>query len=98
MRDRFSGTLGVMAVHLQIRDLPDEIHSTLRQRAESRGVSLRQYALEILREHCLQPTMNEWLDGLSRLTPVELDEPAAEALRHAREEDEALLADALGRS
>lgn len=87
-----------MAVHLQIRDLPDEIHGTLRQRAESRGVSLRHYTLEILREHCLQPTMSEWLDGLNHLTPVVLDHPAAEAVRLAREEDEAALAGALGRS
>lgn len=90
--------LGSMAVHLQIRDLPDEIHGTLRQRAERRGVSLRQYALEILREHCLEPTTDEWLDGLGRLTPVLLSPPSAEAVRLAREEDEAALAGALGRS
>jgi hypothetical protein len=89
--------LPLMAVHLQIRDLPDDLHQTLRQRAATRGLSLRQYALEILREHCHQPTLDEWLDGLSRLTPVSLSAPAADAVREAREAEEAELADALGR-
>lgn len=87
-----------MAVHLQIRDLPDEIHGTLRRRAEGRGVSLRQYALEILREHCLMPTTDDWLDGLERLTSVPLDRSTAAVIGEAREEDEAALARALGRS
>jgi hypothetical protein len=77
-----------MAVHLQIRDLPDEIHQILRRRAAARGLSLRQYALEIFQEHCSQPTMDEWLDGLNRLAPVVLSIPAAEAVHEAREADD----------
>jgi antitoxin FitA len=89
--------LAPMAVHLQIRDLPAEIHRTLRQRAVARGLSLRQYALEVLQEHCRQPTLDEWLDGLSQLTPVSLSTPAAEAVRQARETDDDALIDAPGR-
>lgn len=87
----------IMAVHLQIRDLPDELHQTLRQRAAGRGLSLRQYAFEVLQEHCRQPTMDEWLAGLSRLKPVFLSAPAAEAVREAREAEDAALINALGR-
>jgi len=79
-----------MAVHLQIHDLPDELHQTLRQRAARRGLSLRQYALEVLREHCDQPTMDEWLAGLSRLQPVSLSNAAVRAVRQAREEEAAI--------
>jgi hypothetical protein len=86
-----------MAVHLQIRDLPDELHQTLRQRATARGLSLRLYALEVLREHCRQPTLDEWLDGLSRLTPGSPSTPAARAVEQAREAEEAALLDVLGR-
>lgn len=86
-----------MTVHLQIRDLPDEIHKVLRQRASTRGLSLRQYALEVLQEHCRQPILDEWLDGLSRLTPVPLSTPAAEAVRQAREAEDVALTNALGR-
>lgn len=46
-------------------------------------MSLRQYVLEVLREHCLWPTVDEWLDGLSCLTPVELDAPTAEVVRRS---------------
>lgn len=84
-----------MSVHLQIRDVPDKLHKTLRRRAAKRGLSLRQYALEILRDHCVQPTMDEWLDELSKLTPVSLSTSAAEAVRKAREADDTALGDAL---
>lgn len=77
--------------------MPDELHETLRRRAAARGVSLRQYALEILREHCELPTMEEWLDGLESLAPLSTATPTAEAVRQAREADEALLVDALRR-
>lgn len=86
-----------MAVHLQIRDLPDELHEILRRRASTRGLSLRQYTLQVLEEHCRLPTLDEWLDGLNRLTPAEPSYPAAEAVREAREADEAALIDALSR-
>ncbi|HEV3455213.1 MAG TPA: hypothetical protein VHG32_01575 [Thermoanaerobaculia bacterium] len=86
-----------MAVHLQIRDLPDELHQKLRQRAAARGLSLRQYALEILREHSQQPTIDEWLDGLRLLTPVTISTPSARAVQQGREAEEAALVDVLGR-
>jgi len=62
-----------------------------------RGLSLRQYALEVLRDHCQLPTLDEWLDGLHELTPISLATPAAEAVRQAREAEDAALVDALGR-
>jgi plasmid stability protein len=88
----------LMAVHLQIRNLPDELHQVLRRRASARGLSLRQYTLDLLREHCQQPTLDEWLDGLSRLTPVPLSTPAAKAVQQARDAEEAALVDVRGRS
>jgi len=89
---------GLMSVHLQIRDLPDEIHQRLQERAAARGLSLRQYALEVLREHCQQPTVEEWLDGLRQLTPVTTSISPAKALQEAREAEEAALLDVHSRS
>jgi plasmid stability protein len=86
-----------MAVHLQIRDVPDKLHRTLRRRAAKRGLSLRQYTLEVLRDHCRQPTVDEWLDELGKLRPVSLSTSAAEAVREAREADDAALEHALAR-
>lgn len=45
-------------------------------------------------EHGRQSTLDEWLDGLSRLTPVSPSIPVAEAVREAREEEDAALTDA----
>src|ERR1700688_2488354 len=87
----------LMPVHLQIRDLPDEIHQILQQRAAARSLSLRQYALEVLREHCRQPTLEEWLDGLRQLTPVTTSTSPAKALQQAREAEEEALVDIRGR-
>lgn len=86
-----------MAVHLQIRDLPADLHRALRQRAVKRGLSLRQYTLEILQEHCRLPTLDDWLDDLHQLPRVPLSTSAAEAVRQAREADETALLDASGR-
>jgi hypothetical protein len=79
-----------MGVHLYIRNLPDDLFQSLRERATSHGQSLRRYVLEILEDHCSRPTVNEWLDGLSRLTPIALDVPVADVFREARETDERL--------
>jgi hypothetical protein len=42
------------------------------------------------------PTLDEWLEGPSRLTPVALFAPASEAIREAREAEDGALIDALG--
>lgn len=58
-----------MAVNLHVRDVPDHIHETLVHRAERKGMSLRQYAIEVLAEHCSLPALDEWLDDIARLEP-----------------------------
>ena len=60
-------------------------------------MSLRQYALEVLTEHCRQPTVDEWLDGLSRQPRSEPSMSGAEAVRQARQEEDDHLFDVLHR-
>lgn len=73
---------------LQVRDVPDALHDTLIARAHARGMSLRQYVIEVLNDHCVLPTMDEWLDGLRRLTPAAATVSGADAVRGAREADD----------
>ncbi|HVR09512.1 MAG TPA: hypothetical protein VMW75_15820 [Thermoanaerobaculia bacterium] len=61
-------------------------------------MSLRQYALEVLQEHCGQPTLEEWLDGLRQLTPIATSTPSSEALEQARQAEDTALVDVHGRS
>lgn len=44
---------------LQIRDVPEPVLDTLRERAEGRNMSLAAYALEVLTRHAESKTMDE---------------------------------------
>lgn len=89
----------IMAIHLHVRDVPDDLHASLTARAERRGMSLRGYVLEVLAEHAALPTLDDWLDGLSRLPRTAPETPAAEAVRASREaDDQEILEAAVGRS
>lgn len=85
------GTIHRMPINLHIREVPDEVHSTLVARAERRGMSLRQYAIRLLEEHCALPAIDDWLDELAAQPAAECAAPgtAAEALRRSRDEDDA---------
>ena len=48
-----------MAKTLQIRDVPDDLHATLRARAAHAGQSVSDYLLDLLRELAARPTMAE---------------------------------------
>ena len=75
---------------LQVRDFPDELHDELRRRARGEGMTLSEYVTRLLRT-VLEPTMDDWLDGLAADEPVALRPGAAadqvRADRAAREDD-----------
>lgn len=48
-----------MATTLQIRNVPDDIHTAVRIRAAQAGVSVSDYLLDLVRELVTQPTMAE---------------------------------------
>jgi plasmid stability protein len=77
-----------MSTHLHVRDLPNEIHRRLTERAQQRGMSLRRYTIEILTDHCRLPTLDEWLQELEDLPSVPSRISGAEAVRRAREEED----------
>jgi plasmid stability protein len=76
-----------MPTNLHIREVPDPVHAALVARARRRGMSLRQYTIQVLEDHCALPALGDWLDGLAALPPVE-GAPAAEAVERSREEDD----------
>jgi plasmid stability protein len=47
---------------IQVKDVPDEVHSTLRRRAAAAGMSLQEYLLAHLTEEAATPTLDEVLD------------------------------------
>ncbi len=52
--------------NLLVRDLPEDVHATLQQRAQARGQSLQQYLLSELRNLAEQPTMEEVLQRITK--------------------------------
>ena len=50
---------------IQVKDVPDDIHATLRRRAAMAGQSLQDYLLERLTAEARTPTLDEVLDRAS---------------------------------
>lgn len=51
---------------VQIRNVPDELHATLRRRAKAAGTSLSEYLLRELRDLAASPSLDEVLDDAGR--------------------------------
>jgi antitoxin FitA len=49
-----------------VRDVPDDVHAALQQRADARGQSLQQYLTSELRRLAEQPSLEEVLDRIDR--------------------------------
>jgi antitoxin FitA len=46
---------------IQVKDVPDDVHATLRKRAASAGMSLQEYLLARLIAEAMTPTLDEVL-------------------------------------
>lgn len=69
---------------IQIRDVPDHVHSTLKARAAQEGMSLSDYLKREFGRAVEKPTMKEWLDRTRSLKPVRSKLSAAQAVRELR--------------
>jgi plasmid stability protein len=47
---------------IQVKDVPDDVHASLRKRAAAEGRSLQEYLLARLIEDARTPTLDELLD------------------------------------
>lgn len=75
---------------LQIRGIPVALRDNLRRRAARKGVSMSQYVVQKLRADLERPSLDEWLDDLRTLRPVDLGGlTGADLVREGREEDDA---------
>ena len=55
-----------MAMLLQIRNVPEETHRTLKARAAARGTSLNSYLLELVAREAGRPSVAEVLERAAR--------------------------------
>jgi plasmid stability protein len=69
---------------IQIRNVPDWIHRTLKSRAALAGLSLSDYLLREVTRVAQRPTFDEILGAIDADTSVHLGSAAVEAIRSER--------------
>ena len=73
---------------IQIRNVPDELHRTLKVRAAKAGMTLSDYLLSEIEQVAEEPTISEWLERVRSREPVELDERPDATIRRFRDTDD----------
>lgn len=75
-----------MSRMIQVRDVADHVHSTLKSRAAREGMSLSDFIKRELARAAERPTMQEWLDRLNQVKPVRTAKSASQVIRELRDE------------
>jgi len=74
-----------MSKMVQIRDVPDNVHSTLKARAAHEGMSLSDFIKRELERTAERPSMREWLQRTRQTKPISSKLTAAQAIRELRD-------------
>jgi hypothetical protein len=69
---------------IQIRDVPDQVHGTLKSRAAREGMSLSDFLKKELTRVAERPTMQEWLERGQHTKPIRTTKSPAQVLRELR--------------
>jgi plasmid stability protein len=69
---------------IQVRNVPDELHRTLKSRAALESLSLSDYLLREIRRTAERPTLREMAERLAKRPTVRLRVSPAEILREER--------------
>ncbi len=73
-----------MSKMIQIRDVPEQVHSTLKARAAREGMSLSDFIKRELERAAERPTMQEWLERTQSAKPIRAKRSAAQIIRELR--------------
>ncbi len=71
---------------IQVRDVPEHVHGTLKSRAAREGMSLSDFIKRELERSAERPTLQEWLDRTQEAKPILAKRSAAQVIRELREE------------
>ena len=74
-----------MSKMIQLRNVPDALHRSLKARAALAGMSLSDYLLTEIREIAERPTLAELRDRLHKRKPVSAELDTARLIREERE-------------
>jgi antitoxin FitA len=74
-----------MSKMIQLRNVPDALHRTLKARAAMAGTSLSEYLLAELKEIAERPTLAELRERLHQRKPVSVQLDTGRIVREERE-------------
>ena len=74
-----------MSTMIQIRNVPESLHRTLKARAALAGMSLSDFLLAEIREVAARPTVDELRKRIAGRASVNPSMPPAEAVRRERD-------------
>jgi hypothetical protein len=74
---------------LQIRGIPVKTRDALRRKAQSKGLSMSQYLVDLIRRDVDKLPLDEWIAMVRKDPPVDLGSSAAEILRELHDEEDA---------
>ena len=74
-----------MSKMIQVRDVPEQVHSTLKARAAREGMSLSDFIKKELKRMAEQPSLREWLERTRQRKPIVTKPSAAQIVRELRD-------------
>ncbi len=74
-----------MSKMIQIRNVPEALHRTLKSRAAREGMSLSDFIKRELERTAERPMMREWLERTRQGKPIASSRSAAQVVRELRD-------------
>ncbi len=75
-----------MSKMIQVRDVPESVHGTLKMRSAREGMSLSDFIKRELERVAERPTMQEWLERTRQAKPILAKQTPAQIIRELRDE------------
>jgi len=70
---------------IQVRDVPEHVHRTLKSRAAREGMSLSDFLKKELARATERPTLQEWLERTQQAKPILAKTSPAQVIRDLRD-------------
>jgi plasmid stability protein len=74
-----------MSKKVQIRDMSDEVHRTLKMRAAREGLGLSDFIKRELERTVERPRLREWLERTQQAKPISSKISSAQVIRKLRD-------------
>ena len=75
-----------MSKMIQVRDVPESVHRTLKSRAAREGMSLSDFIKRELERITERPSIQEWLERTGQAKPIHGRRTPAQLIRALRDE------------